>query len=944
MHSSTSPIWLSLLLLVVPSAWADDSGIVPPAFNNVQEEDAAPSCFGSIIKVSNTTLTDNADGTCSVSTGGGGGNSFETIAVPAGASVVADSSTDTLTLTETSFLTLTGTAATDTIDITQVTTDLGTDGLIAANAVALGTDTTGAYVADLTAGTYIDVSGGGAETANITVTVDATEIEAVTFGAGGNASNLWTINVSGTDPTLLWGSAAATLTGVLTSDGLTMGTDENLTIGSDTLTFAAGTSDFELSDDLSITDATPHLQLIDSTVSEDDFELYADASQVYLTNVTDAIELIRFNASNNLFLRGGSVTYSWPTVDGTNTQVLTTNGSGVLTWQDDDTGAGGGDPILIDGVAVTDASGVNLIQGTTGIDITFDAGVSPDTATFSFDATEISSLTWGAGAFTTMTFNAGAIDPILTAASDTLTLSDSTFVINEDVTNGNLATFKVTNAATYSVSGAREIRGASIVVSSDGAANNTDEQTALFINNSKDAGNGTLAELGGIDTNVNATSSLTSTITSLYGHDILVTASADNGSTSTTLTGVTVQVDAALSDFTNAYGVKILLDGDTGSVGTNRYALHITDGSQALGGSVTNEYGIFQVGSAQNQLADLDISDVTPHLRLTDTTAAQDDFEWYADASQVYLTNVTDAVELLRWSSTNAFFLRGSSVTYGWPTADGTNGQFLTTNGSGTMTWTTSSGSGDITDVFNCSSGDCASIVAGATDLLNFSGNDSSTTTEGLILPQHATTCAGGTAEGQVCWDADSDALLIGNGATLTTVGSGSDTNADLMIRIPAVAMMPLEAAESIPPIAKDTGTNIDQLVVDFDQSTDECRTATIEIPADITAGGTVTFTFWWYSASVTTNEVIWDIRHNSGVAEGVDPDAALTTVASAADTVAGTACQLTRTTFTETQTNLAWIANDLVDFVACRDANNAGDDFAADARLKEITINIPRS
>ena len=33
---------------------------------------------------------------------GSGGNSFETIAVPAGASVVADSSTDTLTITETS--------------------------------------------------------------------------------------------------------------------------------------------------------------------------------------------------------------------------------------------------------------------------------------------------------------------------------------------------------------------------------------------------------------------------------------------------------------------------------------------------------------------------------------------------------------------------------------------------------------------------------------------------------------------------------------------------------------------------------------------------------------------------------------------------------------------------------------------------------------------------
>ena len=41
---------------------------------------------------------------------------------------------------------------------------------IAANSVALGTDTTGNYVADLAAGTGISVSGGGSETATITVT------------------------------------------------------------------------------------------------------------------------------------------------------------------------------------------------------------------------------------------------------------------------------------------------------------------------------------------------------------------------------------------------------------------------------------------------------------------------------------------------------------------------------------------------------------------------------------------------------------------------------------------------------------------------------------------------------------------------------------------------------------------------------------------------------
>src|SRR3990167_10081085 len=92
------------LLSALPAA-AQDSHFPPVAF---QEEDGSPSTTPVIVKVTNATLTDNADGSVSISTGGGGGNSFETIAVPAGASVVADASTDPLTITETGALVITG--------------------------------------------------------------------------------------------------------------------------------------------------------------------------------------------------------------------------------------------------------------------------------------------------------------------------------------------------------------------------------------------------------------------------------------------------------------------------------------------------------------------------------------------------------------------------------------------------------------------------------------------------------------------------------------------------------------------------------------------------------------------------------------------------------------------------------------------------------------------
>ena len=92
-------------------------------------------------------------------------------------------------------------------------------------------------------------------------------------------------------------------------------------------------------------------------------------------------------------------------------------------------------------------------------------------------------------------------------------------------------------------------------------------------------------------------------------------------------------------------------------------------------------------------------------------------------------------------------------------------------------------GSGDITDVYDCGTGDCSSVVLSDGDLLNMSSVAISSTNEGLILPQHATDCstAGGTAEGQVCWEADDNSLWIGDGASVNQISGGnvSDNTAE---------------------------------------------------------------------------------------------------------------------------------------------------------------------
>lgn len=101
----------------------------------VREEDGSPSVASvTELRVSNGTLTDNTGGSVSITTGGGGGggsNSFETITPSSGTAPVADSAMDILTVTGTAPITVTGSAAADSLTLaltqhadTDITADL----------------------------------------------------------------------------------------------------------------------------------------------------------------------------------------------------------------------------------------------------------------------------------------------------------------------------------------------------------------------------------------------------------------------------------------------------------------------------------------------------------------------------------------------------------------------------------------------------------------------------------------------------------------------------------------------------------------------------------------------------------------------------------------------------------------------------------------------------
>ena len=231
---------------------------------------------------------------------------------------------------------------------------------VTAGAGLTGGGTTGTVTLDVGAGTYIDINADD-------IAVDATEMLDVTFAAGANASQTWTWDVSGTDP--------------------------QATFGSDALTLNA--------EDITIQGAAPN-------ICQD-----PDSGSAWCWHVDPGglNSWLAQGSTHHLMLWAGGGT-GFPQL--LNCDTLDTDGSGRLSCGTDATGAGGGDPVLIDGTGVTDGSGVDLIGGTNGIDIAFSAAASPDTATFNFDPTEVENVTWGGGTLTSWTFDTtGANNPTM---------------------------------------------------------------------------------------------------------------------------------------------------------------------------------------------------------------------------------------------------------------------------------------------------------------------------------------------------------------------------------------------------------------------------------------------------------------------------------------------------------------------------------------------------
>jgi len=317
--------------------------------------DAKTDTFTLVAGTGVTLTTDAGADSITIAASSSSSNSFETIAVAGQSSVVADSATDTLTLVAGTGITITTDAGADSVTITNSAT-----GANAFGNVAVSGQTT--VAADSTNDTLTLA----AANSNVVLTTNAST-DTVTVGLGtdlvvgsvtATTGNLATLaNVTCVDVT---SSGSANLTNAVISTSLTVSSISFTGGGTTTLgpnnTLPTDPSDFLIRSNGNVDIVLDY----DDDESSQAFRVKDGDNNTMFSVDEDGISVANGTASTGAVIRLGeatangtnyvgiqapaslaaNVTYTLPTADGTSGQVLSTNGSGTLSWATDASGGG----------------------------------------------------------------------------------------------------------------------------------------------------------------------------------------------------------------------------------------------------------------------------------------------------------------------------------------------------------------------------------------------------------------------------------------------------------------------------------------------------------------------------------------------------------------------------------------------------------------------------
>ena len=276
-----------------------------------------------------TLTTDAGADSITIAASGSSSNSFETIAVAGQSSVVADSGTDTLTLVAGTGITLTTNATTDSVTITNSATGANAFGNVAvAGQTTVAADSTNDTLT-IAAGTGITITTNDT-TDTVTITNDVTAPN--TFGTIAVATQSSVVADTTTDTltfAVAGGMAITTnaTTDTITFDSKQLDTDDVTLQGARLIEMNGETLTlFDASGDIAIF-SSDSVQLNELSVGALD---NATAGYISLLEAANnGTNYVRIGAPTNL---AASTTFTLPSADGSSGQVLSTNGSGGLSF------------------------------------------------------------------------------------------------------------------------------------------------------------------------------------------------------------------------------------------------------------------------------------------------------------------------------------------------------------------------------------------------------------------------------------------------------------------------------------------------------------------------------------------------------------------------------------------------------------------------------------
>jgi len=144
-------------------------------------------------------------------------------------------------------------------------------------------------------------------------------------------------------------------------------------------------------------------------------------------------------------------------------------------------------------------------------------------------------------------------------------------------------------------------------------------------------------------------------------------------------------------------------------------------------------------------------------------------------------------------------------------------------------------------------------------------------------------------------------------------------------------------------PLTQDNGTNAKIMVRSFDDTTEEYVNFSLTVPAEIDTSGTVTFRVWMYAATAAASKNVALTFDHRPLDNSESWDQTYTSEDSGDIAIDATQDDITEGSWTETVTNLAWAANDIV---LCRLSrpNASANDLTGDLQVIGFCVEVPRA